>query len=85
MSLYRIARVAQGDLDEIWVHIGSFAVNAADHWFDSLERRSTLLTKQRRAGQARPDLAAGERVADMLDDFVTDHWDLLSILIFRLL
>ena len=57
MSLYRIARAAQGDLDEIWSHIGAFDVRAADHWLDGVERRFKVLAKQAQAGQARPDLA----------------------------
>ena len=57
MSLYRIARAAQGDLDEIWCHIGSFDVRAADHWLDAVEQRFRMLAMQPRAGQARPDLA----------------------------
>ena len=57
MSRYRIARAAQGDLDEIWCHIGSFDVRAADRWLDAVERRFTVLAKQPHAGQSRPDLA----------------------------
>ncbi len=58
MSLYRIACAAQGDLDEIWRHIGSFDVRAADRWLDAVERRFQVLAKQPQAGQARPDLAS---------------------------
>jgi toxin ParE1/3/4 len=61
VSLYRIARAAQGDLDDIWVHIGSFDVKAADHWLDAVERRFKVLARQPEAGQARPDLAPGLR------------------------
>jgi toxin ParE1/3/4 len=61
VSLYRIARAAQGDLDEFWVHIGSFDLKAADHWLDAVERRFKVLARQPEAGQARPDLAPGLR------------------------
>lgn len=61
MSLYRIARAAQGDLDEIWCHIGSFDVQAADRWLAAVEQRFRILATQPHAGQARPDLASGLR------------------------
>lgn len=43
MSLYRIARAAQGDLDGIWCHIGSFDMRTTDHWLDLVERISQPL------------------------------------------
>lgn len=61
MSVYRIARGAQRDLDEIWSYIGSFDLRAADRWLDSVEERFRLLAANPRAGQARPDLAPGLR------------------------
>ena len=57
MSFYRIARVAQRDLDEIWCYIGSFNERAADGWLDSVEQCFKVLANQPQAGQARPDLA----------------------------
>ena len=57
MSLYRIARTAQRDLDEIWCYIGSFDVHAADRWLDAVKQRFKVLATQPRAGQARPNLA----------------------------
>ena len=57
MSLYRIARTAQRDLDEIWCYIGSFDVSAANRWLDAVKQRFKVLATQPRAGQARPDLA----------------------------
>ena len=57
MSLYRIARAAQRDLDEIWCYIGSFDVRAADRWLDAVEQRFKILATQPHAGHARPDLA----------------------------
>ena len=61
MSLYRIAREAQCDLHEIWCHIGSFDVRAADRWLDAVELRFRMLATQPLAGQSRPDLAPGLR------------------------
>ena len=57
MSLYRIARTAQCDLDTIWCYIGSFDMRAADRWLDTVQRRFQVLATQPNAGQARPDLA----------------------------
>ena len=50
MSLYRIARAAQRDLDEIWCYIGSFDVRAADRWLDAVEQRFKILATQPHAG-----------------------------------
>ncbi len=61
MNLYRIARAAQADLDEIWCYIGSFDMRAADHWLDAVERRFNILATQPEAGQARHDLAPALR------------------------
>lgn len=61
MKLYRIARAAQSDLDEIWGYIATFDVRAADHWLDALEHRFQILATQPGAGQARPDIAPGLR------------------------
>ena len=58
MSLYRISRAAQGDLDEIWCYVASFDVRAADHWLDAVERRFKILAEQPEAGQSRADLAS---------------------------
>lgn len=57
MSLYRVARAAQRDLDEIWGYIGFFDVQAADRWLDAFEQRFKVLATQPQAGQARSDLA----------------------------
>ena len=42
MSLYRIARAAQRDLDETWCYIGSFDVRAADRWLGPTPNRPPL-------------------------------------------
>lgn len=61
MSLCRIARAAQRDLDEIWRYIGTFDVGAADRWLDAVERRFKILAEQSEAGKACPDLAPALR------------------------
>ena len=61
MSFYRIARVAQRDLDESWCYIGSFYMRVADRWLEAVEQRFRLLARQPHAGQAREDLAPGLR------------------------
>lgn len=57
MSLYRIARTAQRDLDTIWCYIGGLDVRAADRWLDAVQERFHLLATHPHAGQSRPDLA----------------------------
>jgi toxin ParE1/3/4 len=61
VSVYRFARAAERDLDEIWCYIGSFDLHAADNWLDTVEAEFKLLAKRPGVGQARPDLAPNLR------------------------
>ncbi len=62
MSRYRVAWAAQRDLDEIWYHIASFDIQAADRWLHAVEQKFMLLATQPHAGQARTDLAPDLRL-----------------------
>ena len=61
MSLYRIARAAQRDLEKIWCYIGEADVAAADRWLNTVQQRFQVLATKPHVGQGRPDLAPNLR------------------------
>lgn len=56
MSPFRISFAAERDLDEIWLYIGEFDVDAADRWLDTMKDCFSVLAEQPFAGQSRTDL-----------------------------
>jgi plasmid stabilization system protein ParE len=54
---YVLAPAAVDDLDEIWLHIASDSVDAAERVLDELEAACVLLASRPHAGHLREDLA----------------------------
>jgi toxin ParE1/3/4 len=62
MSRYRLAALAQSDLDDIWLHIAQDAsIETAGRIIDEIVQRFALLAENPRAGRLREDIAPGIR------------------------
>ena len=62
MNRYRLAPVAELDLEEIWLYVAQDSgVDAADRLIEEITKRFALLATHPDAGRLRDDIAAGVR------------------------
>ena len=62
MKRYRLSKLAESDLDEIWVYVsGDRGVEAADRMVAEIVDRFILLATHPQSGRLRGDIAAGLR------------------------
>jgi len=59
MTRYRVARLADTDLDRIWLYIASDNVSAADRQLANLHKKFETLAIHPDLGESRPELASG--------------------------
>jgi len=57
MSNYRITRLAESDIEKVWLHIAGDRPSAADRMMDRFHQRFELLGSNPEIGELRPDLA----------------------------
>jgi len=57
MSDYRITRLAEADIEEVWLHIAQDRPSAADRMMNRFHERFELLGANPEIGEQRPDLA----------------------------
>ena len=60
MNRYRLAHLADTDLDDIWRHIAQDNVTAADRLMAKLFETFQLLATHPKMGEPRPDFRRGE-------------------------
>jgi toxin ParE1/3/4 len=59
---YRLSRLAERDLDEIWSYVaGDASLETADRLIDAMVERFELLSEQPRMGRLRPEFGSGVR------------------------
>jgi toxin ParE1/3/4 len=59
---YRLSRLAERDLDEIWSYVAEDAsLETADRLIDAIVEKFELLSEQPRMGRLRPEFGAGVR------------------------
>jgi toxin ParE1/3/4 len=59
---YRLSRLAERDLDEIWSYVAEDAsLETADRLIDAIIERFELLSEQPRMGRLRPEFGSGVR------------------------
>jgi len=57
----KLAKLAEKDLDDIWVSIARHNLDSADRLLDEIQKRFLLLVRFREMGSAREDLAPSLR------------------------
>ncbi len=60
MKPYRVARLADFDLDEIWLYIARKSVSAADRQLAKLHKTFQLIATHPDMGEQRPEFAGGD-------------------------
>lgn len=61
MSQARLSRLAEADLDDIWLHIAAESVERADRVIVRLQRACQMLAENPGAGPRRPEFGPGLR------------------------
>ena len=56
MARYRIAPLAQSDMDEIWFHVARNSLSAADRLLESFFDRFQILAAHPELGETRPEI-----------------------------
>jgi toxin ParE1/3/4 len=78
---YRLSRLAERDLDEIWSYVAEDAsLETADRLIDAIVDRFELLSEQPRMGRLRPEFGSGVR-SFTVENHVIDSE--VPILVFR--
>lgn len=60
MTRYRLARLADTDLDRIWLFIARDNISAADRQVTKLHRKFEILAAHPDLGELQPELASGD-------------------------
>jgi toxin ParE1/3/4 len=66
---FRVTRMAERDLDEIWSYIARDNVDAANHLVDALAERFSLISQAPKIGRNRNNLRPGLR-SHAVDNYV---------------
>ena len=83
---YRLARLAEQDLDEIWSYVAEEASpTAADRLIDDIIHRFDLLAEQPGMGRARPELGPGVRSFAVENHVIYYRQESEDVLIARIL
>ena len=86
MSRYRLAPLADLDLEEIWLYVAQDSgVNAADRLIDEITERFGLLATHPDAGRLRDDIAAGVRSFPVKNHIIYYRASAHGILVSRVL
>lgn len=58
---FKLAKLAERDLDDIWVSIARYNLDSADKLLDEIQKRFLLIARFREMGSTREDLAPSLR------------------------
>lgn len=83
----RAHRTSQAEIDvlDIWERIAADRIDAADRFFDALEKTCTLLAKNSDLGERRDDLSPGLRMFTLAKYVIFYRADDDGILVLRVL